>query len=206
MPLLLASPLPPLLIPRFEPVPQPQPSPVKTALHTTCRELQNLIANSRARTQQPSRISQGGALQSPIVFAPSTRSHRAKKAVKPARRNLPKTSNKQRSTHHTSEPAETQYEGIKDLFKTPLREVDPNVPRMGSLERSAFGRSAEGAVRSLDNCDGIGDLSRPERTSQKTELGKYDEAMVGMLLRQMRIGGIEERKRRRGIWKKGGIR
>ncbi|KAL8777383.1 MAG: hypothetical protein Q9213_007884 [Squamulea squamosa] len=224
--MLLSSALPqphlqPLQIPPLSPFnftatrePPPSPSPVLTALQSTCRELQALIATAHHRPLRPS--STPTTLQSPIELRISSNASRtgckvegrskvrkaqqtrrmkekekepaallrtAKKALHVA---IPSQLNQQPSTckskfTHTEAPMTP----IAQCGNTPLE-----VPR--GLQRGDFETLEQGVCSRMMPLEASGLV---EGSGRKTELNKYDETLVGLLLKQLRLQRMEGRGR-----------
>ncbi|KAL8667682.1 MAG: hypothetical protein Q9202_000537 [Teloschistes flavicans] len=239
--MLLASPLPPhnplarlqpLHIPpplTFHPMiptpssslPSKDPWPGATALQTTCRELQTLIANSnRTRQTAPTTTTvrpcaaapQGGPvlLQSPIELRTHpfpARKNRADRVQKPRRPTCDHPARLLRAAaaaaaaarHHTCDTAvaekqEVDYEGIRDMFKTPAQYQQQQQQRTMQLSCDEGGEGCvvvrPGGSRKVEGGywrGGGGD-------EVVVGLGRGEEARVGMLLRRLRLGGVRTRK------------
>lgn len=84
---------------------------------------------------------------------------------------------------------EVDYEGIRDMFQTPVRSTV--VVCDGVVVNPGSGREEGEGVRD----GGYGDCDGDGAGLEEGMLGKDDEARVGMLLRRIRLGGPGGRKK-----------
>ncbi|KAL9601722.1 MAG: hypothetical protein Q9219_002333 [cf. Caloplaca sp. 3 TL-2023] len=227
---MLLSPLPPTIALR-QPKPNPvyippsralslepmtavgSPTPVSTALQTTCRRLQSLIASTHRSLRSPSTTSNPTsttALQSPIdLRAHPFRSHKAAAAAAAERhrklRNVAPAKIQRTTTKRIAKPArisipaplashEFQYRGLGKENAAPTTPLgQSNAPPVLPLglgegdfeclwEEERRGDDLSRALQEREaNDEGTG-----ERKDKK-ELSQYDEAVVGSLLKQLRL-------------------
>ncbi|KAL8771572.1 MAG: hypothetical protein Q9209_003015 [Squamulea sp. 1 TL-2023] len=210
--------IPPLSPFNFTATQEPPASPALTALQSTCRELQALIASAHHRPQlRPQRSSSTrapNALQSPIeLLAPDGLSV----SKGEGRGRIKKTQYTRRMKEKEKEPATLLRNAKKPLHvampsqlnqqpsignsklthteapMTPMGqcgEIPLDVPR--GLERKDFEKLEQ---RVYSRTMPLKEGGLVEGSSRKTELNKYDEAMVGLLLKQLRLQAMGERGR-----------
>ncbi|KAI4192082.1 MAG: hypothetical protein LQ346_004491 [Caloplaca aetnensis] len=197
-------------------------SPVSSALQTTCRELQSLIANTH-RCFHPSTITTNASsapprdstsLQSPIELTRdplrSWRAPQGNKIRKPPRKALRNTQRANKPLHISiprsasadSKVATTEAGKENQAPMTPVRgSCAPPVLPLG-LEKRDFealaeeGWPAQGTPRPSANEGGLDAAG-----SRRTKLDRCDEVVVGALLRRMRLQRWEGRSEGRRVRK-----
>ncbi|KAL8926745.1 MAG: hypothetical protein Q9208_002819 [Pyrenodesmia sp. 3 TL-2023] len=188
-----------------------QTSPVSSALQTTCRELQSLIASThrplRPSSSHPSTTTTtsflpphtSASLQSPIEFRrdhlPSWRAQASSKVRKPTQKALRNTCRANKPLH-ISMPRRSNV-GSDGADQEGKENQAPTTPVTGScappvmplgLEKGDFealgeeGRPAEGVLEYAMVEGGMRGVE-----GRRTELSRCDEVVVGALLRGMRL-------------------
>lgn len=199
------------------PFPQTDLSPVSTALQSTCRELQSLISSTHRSirpSSSPPSLSPNiaGTLQSPIELRPkpfrfhrATNSHLGGKvgkcyATKPGGKVLRATNKVVKPKQVLSIPSSAAFERLgkeNAAPTTPVGQLDlpPPVLPLG-LGRGDFER-LRGGGRDFEKAgdDGRGKKDGLRvREGKRGELSTYDEAVVGLLLKGLRLRGWEGRR------------
>ncbi|KAI4262210.1 MAG: hypothetical protein L6R42_002603 [Xanthoria sp. 1 TBL-2021] len=208
-PLLIPPPLSPF---DFEPRPA---SPALTALQSTCRSLQALITSTHHRPLPSARPPRTPTtLQSPIELRPSCDPSASRFNKVDGRNRVRKTQQTRRMRRENLKVVQTMG---KQRTVMPLRVLERRgVTREGQMEAprtpvAQCGRSPLGDVEAGRREEGIwerrlSDRADPEVWKQesvegeaagrrKVNLDRYDEALVGVLLRQLRLQGVAGRGR-----------
>lgn len=195
----LLIPPPPLSPFTFEPRPT---SPALTALQSTCRSLQTLIASTHHRPHPSTRLPRTPTtLQSPIDLRTSSCDAPASSRI-----NKVDGRNRVRKMQQTRRGGRENLKMGKQRPVVPLRVVErrgglregeaPRTPvaQCGALARGDFEgqrREEGGWERRLD--DGVDLETRKDQGEaagrREVDLSRHDEALVGVLLRQLRLQG-----------------
>ncbi|KAI4195581.1 MAG: hypothetical protein LQ348_002430 [Seirophora lacunosa] len=198
---------------------QAPPSPISTALQTTCLELQRLIATSHHRSSPSSASSrtvassppaqqQPSSLQSPIDFRTTTTTRpfplRAKttktanriEKPKPMKSTLLRAAN-HNNNNNTRPPQITVPKALTGRFATAGEKENlagPAPPRTPTATSHAppvlplgLGREDFEGLRRGEEEGEMEDGHGHGQGGKRMELSRCDEALVGLLLKQMRL-------------------
>ncbi|KAL8839819.1 MAG: hypothetical protein Q9176_004222 [Flavoplaca citrina] len=196
-------------------------SPALTALQSTCRSLQALIASSHQRPQAPRMLRTAATLQSPIDLRASCDAARVRKMdgkkkrvhkaqptgrmrveKRPMKVNIPSQTLDQRRKVEDRKRMEAPRTPVGQCAVSPMMaprgpmedEAEPvlrsrRTDRTGNLEMQVEVED-ESVVDA--RTVGVGETAGRRR---KMELSRYDEALVGLLLKQLRLHGGGGRRR-----------
>ena len=194
-------------------------SPALTALQSTCRSLQALIASSHQRPQAPRMLRTAATLQSPIDLRASCDAARVRKMdgkkrvhmaqptgrirveKRPVRVNIPSQTLDQRRKMEERKRMEAPRTPVGQCAISPM--MAPRGPTEDEVElvlRSRrpdrtgnLGMQVEEEDERVVDARTVGVGETVGR--RKMELSRYDEALVGLLLKQLRLQGRGGRRR-----------